>query len=92
MLTRYWKGIIFIAAGFETTANTLSTLCYNLARNPDVLQTLLDEVDDITEKFDGVVNHETISDMVYLEACIKVQTEAGPLRESELTFVRKICA
>ena len=74
MLTRYWKGIIFIAAGFETTANTLSTLCYNLARNPDVLQTLLDEVDDITEKFDGVVNHETISDMVYLEACINQPT------------------
>ena len=61
-----------LAAGFETTSNTLSTLCYNLARYPDVLNTLLQEVDEITEKFDGVVDHETIADMPYLDACIKV--------------------
>ena len=66
------QGIIFIAAGFETTSSCLSTLCYNLARNPDVLENLLEEVDEITEKFDGVVDHETIADMPFLEACIKV--------------------
>ena len=72
------QGIIFIAAGFETTSNTLSTLCYNLARYPDVLNTLLEEVDEITDKFDGVVDHETIADMPYLDACIKVSK--GPRR------------
>jgi len=65
------QGIIFIAAGFETTSNCLSTLCYNLARYPHVLKTLLEEVDDITEKFNGQVDHETITDMPFLEACIK---------------------
>ena len=30
------QGIIFFAAGFETTSHTLSTLTYNLAMNPDV--------------------------------------------------------
>ena len=64
------QGIIFIAAGFETTSNTLSTLCYNLARYPNVLNTLLEEVDEITDKFDGVVDHETIADMEYLEAVV----------------------
>ena len=67
-----WQGIIFIAAGFETTSNTLSTLCYNLAKHPDVLDTLITEVDEVFDQFDGVVNHETISEMPFLEACIKV--------------------
>ena len=58
-------------AGFETTSNTLSTLCYNLARHPDILDTLIEEVDEVFDKFGGVVNHETISEMPYLDACIK---------------------
>ncbi len=28
------QGVVFFIAGYETTANTLSTLCYNLAKNP----------------------------------------------------------
>ena len=30
------QSAIFFLAGQETTANTLSTTCYNLAKNPDV--------------------------------------------------------
>ncbi len=32
----YAQGIGFFQAGFETTSNTLCTLSYNLAKNPDV--------------------------------------------------------
>ena len=71
--TFYFQGIAFIAAGFETTSNTLTTLCLNLAENPEILETLLEEVDDMLDRFEGVVNHETISDMPYLDACIKVK-------------------
>ena len=31
----------------------------------------MQEVDETVERFDGVVDHDTISDMPYLEACIK---------------------
>ena len=65
------QGIIFLAAGFETSASSLSTLCFNLAKNPEVLDRLLEEVDEVVERCDGVVDHETISDMAWLEACIK---------------------
>lgn len=61
-----------MAAGFETTSNTLTTLCFQLAQNQDILLNLLEEVDDVVERFDGVVNHETIADMPYLDACLKV--------------------
>jgi cytochrome P450 len=30
------QGIIFFAAGFESTSHTLSTLTYNLAIHPDI--------------------------------------------------------
>ena len=30
------QGIAFFVAGFETSSNTLSTLAYNLAKNPEV--------------------------------------------------------
>jgi len=83
------QGIIFLAAGFETTSNSLSTLCYNLARHPDVLNTLLQEVDEITEKFDGVVNHETIADMPYLDACIKENLRMfAPIARNDRKCVR----
>ena len=36
------------------------------------MESLLREVDTVLEEHDGVVNHETIADMPYLEACIKV--------------------
>ena len=62
---------MFLAAGFETTSSTLTTLCYNLSKNTIVLETLLKEVDETVERFDGVVDHDTINGMPYLEACIK---------------------
>ena len=66
-----------MAAGFETTSNTLTTLCLQLAQNQDILLNLLEEVDDVVERFDGVVNHETIADMPYLDACLKVLKQSS---------------
>jgi len=72
------QGIVFILAGFETTASTLSTLCYNLVKNPEILEKLTEEVDDILESFDGKVDHETIANMPFLDACIKEDLRMFP--------------
>ena len=53
----------------------MTSLSLSLAKNPAVMETLLSEVDTILEEHDGVINHETIADMPYLEACIKVSVE-----------------
>ena len=65
------QSIVFLLAGFETTSNTLSSLTYHLAKNPDVQDTLVEEVDEVLEAHEGRLDHETITDMPYLEACIK---------------------
>ena len=65
------QAIIFIMAGFETTASTLSSLSYCLAKNPDVLEKLMEEVNEVVEASEGKIDQESIREMPYLEACIK---------------------
>jgi len=72
------QGIIFFVAGFETTANTLTTLCYHLVKNPDVLETLQEEIDNMLLENENRIDHETVSSMPYLEACIKEDLRMCP--------------
>ena len=72
------QGIIFLTAGFETTANTLGTLTYNLAKYPEIQQRCYEEILEVIENRKEI-NHETISELHYLEACIKVCYTLNPL-------------
>jgi len=64
------QGIIFFVAGFETTSNTLSTLCYSFAKNPEVQERTYQEVKEVLERHNGKIDHETVGEMEYLEAVI----------------------
>ena len=63
------QGMIFISAGFETTANTIGSMIYHFALYPEVQDKILDEINDVIGGTDDV-NHENIKDLHYLEACI----------------------
>ena len=43
------QGIGFFIAGFETSSNTMSTLCYNLAVNEEVQEKLYQEICSVIE-------------------------------------------
>jgi len=60
------QGMIFFLAGFETTAHSMGSLCYHLAKNPEEYQKLEEEIDSVDN-----FSHETIGDLPYLEACCK---------------------
>ena len=49
----------------------MSSLSYCLAKNPEVQEKLIQEVDQVVEASDGKINQESIREMPYLEACIK---------------------
>ena len=54
------QGMVFLIAGYETTANTLQSAVYLLAKNPDVQNQLYEEVVNICES-SSKINHETIA-------------------------------
>ena len=72
------QGIVFMLAGFDTTANTLGTLTYFLVSNPSAYDLLMNEIWEKLEEFEGKVNHETVADMPYLDACIKESLRLMP--------------
>ena len=43
------QAVLFLIAGFGTTADTLNWLCYELAINPEAQEKLIQEVDEVTK-------------------------------------------
>lgn len=74
----YAQGIIFFIAGFETSSNCLSTLSYNLAKNPEVQSKIADEVDRVLAENDGRIDFETINQMTYLDAAVQENLRIHP--------------
>ncbi|XP_059085965.1 probable cytochrome P450 6a18 [Tigriopus californicus] len=64
------QGAIFFLAGFETTASTLATLCYNLANHPEIQDRLRAEINTVIDEHDGRIDYDSVHHMKYLEACI----------------------
>ncbi|XP_075983804.1 cytochrome P450 6B5-like [Anticarsia gemmatalis] len=61
---------IFFAAGYETSATTLSFTMYELAKHPEIQERVLQEVDEYLRRNDNVLKYECITEMPYLDACI----------------------
>lgn len=61
---------VFFAAGFETSSTTLTFCMYELARNQDIQDQVLNEIDSVLERHGGKITYESISKMKYLDACI----------------------
>ena len=60
--------LLFI--GHETTANTLSTLCYNLCKYEDIQERVHEEIEEAKEKHGGKITYESLEDLKYLEATL----------------------
>jgi len=61
---------VFYLAGFETSSATTSFCLYELAKNVDIQRKLQKEIDEITEKYNGEITYDSLSEMKYLDMCI----------------------
>ncbi|CAG2109409.1 unnamed protein product [Medioppia subpectinata] len=93
----------FITAGFDSTANALAFMCYELALNPDVQQRLYDEVmAAAADTPDGELGHDVLPRLAYLDAVfsetlrlhsptlklLRVAAEDYPLGDTGITIPR----
>lgn len=63
---------LFFAAGYETSASTLTFLMYELAKNANIQQKLHDEIDECIGNNDiSGITFDLLQQMPYLDSCVK---------------------
>lgn len=62
---------IFFLAGFDTVAQTMSFVAYELACNPEIQQKLFEEIIEMNNEIDGKkINYDQIQSMKYLDQVV----------------------
>ena len=69
--------LVFLLAGYDTTANSLALTCHNLANNMEAQQFLQDEIDDICP--DGIPSYEQLNSLKYADAVMKETLRLCPI-------------
>ncbi|XP_076029316.1 cytochrome P450 6k1-like [Oratosquilla oratoria] len=80
------QSLLFIFAGFETTATTLSFTTYLLAKHPKVQEKLREELHDLLE-IHGGLTFEAVEKAEYLEACVQESLRICPAA----TYGERLC-
>ncbi|CAK1594939.1 unnamed protein product [Parnassius mnemosyne] len=75
------QAFVFYAAGYETSASTMAFMLYALAKNPDVQNKVIAEVDRVLEKYDGRLSFEALTDLKYMEKVFNETLRFYPLVE-----------
>ncbi|XP_044203376.1 cytochrome P450 3A27-like [Thunnus albacares] len=85
------QATMLVFAGYETSATTLVFLAYNLARKPDVMRCLQEEIDS-TFPDKGPVQYEALMQMEYLDSvineCLRLYPPAARLERNAKETVK----
>jgi cytochrome P450 len=71
------QSAIFLVAGFDTTATTLTASSFLLAKNPEVQEKLYDQIMSKMEQY-GDVCHEMIADLPYVDHIVNEVLRMNP--------------
>jgi cytochrome P450 family 9 len=73
------QALIFFLGGFETTTTLMQVVSYELAMNPEIQQTLIDEVDEMLSELNGkTISYDQLNSMKFLEMVINETLRTWP--------------
>ncbi|XP_039749953.1 cytochrome P450 6B1-like [Pararge aegeria] len=76
------QAFIFYAAGYETNASTLAYMMYELARNPQIQEKLIAEVDEVLDRHNGKITYEMItSELPYMDKVLNETLRKYPVAD-----------
>ncbi|KAH8355099.1 hypothetical protein KR093_005417, partial [Drosophila rubida] len=73
------QAFIFFAAGFDTSASTLTFALFELAKQPHIQQKLRQEIEDTVEAKGGQFTYEAMQDLRYMELVIAETLRKYPI-------------
>nr|CAD7602486.1 unnamed protein product [Timema genevievae] len=59
-------------AGYDTMSTTIGFCLHELAINPDIQQTLIEEINEVLKEFGGEITHGAVQKMEYLDKVLSV--------------------
>lgn len=81
------QSLIFFLAGFDTVANTMSFMAYELVCNPDVQKRLFEEIREMHDKLDGRnITYEQIQGLKYLDQVVSETLRKWPVAPVSYNF------
>jgi cytochrome P450 family 9 len=74
------QAMAFFLGGFGTTAVNMQAIAFELAINPEVQQTLIDEVDEMLEELNGkTISYDQLNGMKFLEMVVNESLRKWPV-------------
>ena len=70
---------IFMIAGHDTTSNSMAWVVCEIAKNPDMLLKLQNEIDSVVDKNDETITTKQLGNMPYLDRVIKEGARLWPV-------------
>ena len=70
------QAFIFLIAGYETSANTMTFALYELALHPEIQHRLRAEIMQVLNKHDGILTYDGMQDMLYLDRVVSGEAQS----------------
>jgi len=71
---------VFLIAGYETSASTLSFALYELAFHPEIQHRLRAEIMQVLKTHDGKLTYDGIQEMLYMDSVVSGKERRGVKR------------
>jgi cytochrome P450 family 6 len=71
------QAFVFLIAGYETSASTLSFALYELALHPEIQHRLRVEIMQVLKKHDGKLTYDGMQEMLYLDRVVSGEKKRG---------------